>query len=1459
MGAHRKKKTLTGLAAIIAIVASLLAVQQSATAATPVGPQTAAALNTAFNTYGDTSGEWSGADGTASVTLPDGRVAWLFSDSYIGPVNADHSRPKTTPMINNSIVIQTSAGLTDTIMGGTTTAPQAVMPPPAEGEFYWVQDGTVSGGKLRAIYGRYARSGQGNLDFVLKSSVVATFDATTLALESVTPVPGTPKIAWGAELLEDGATTYVYGSEYTTAGSRYAHVAKTSADLTQPWQYWNGTTWVTDEAESKRLLSGVGTAFGVQKVAGGFVLVTQQANAIFHPGIVAYPATNPTGPFAEPTTLVQAPEMVPGSSNIVYDAHVHPQLATSGKLLVSYNVNTLDGDANYADARIYRPRFIEVAWPRPVPDPSTLPAAPTGLTAAPQLDGSVKLTWQAVAGAASYRVYQRNVTGGQTHFHQDQTVLTTPAHTVSGLRSGEEYQFKVVAVDPDGESLPSATIPVTVVLDPPDAPTAVTATPDGNGDVVVAWHGVPNAWNYEVTFRNVTQEDEEFSLATTVGGTVNSFKVSELTDGDLYEFRVQTIAAGGSSAPSALAQATPHALPPPKPTGLTATALANGQIKLSWDSVGTGPWYWVYQRDVTAEDPEFSKLSLPISSGTTMNAGYLVDGHNYEFKVTSYTNAGESEDSNVVSAVAKYPPTPGVTGLTATPGDGKVVLNWNSAGEDVWYWIYQRDVTEEDATFTQLPLPISSGTTMTAGFLSNGHTYEFKIAAIADAGVGPQSAAVTARPMPPKPAVVTGVSATPQTDGGIRLNWTAQPSVFYWIWMRDATAGEAMRKLEWPTDKTTWDAELLKHGHRYEFRIVANNMSGDGPSSVTFAATSTYAKPAAPTNLRARAMGNAVINLDWDGPTGVYYWIYRRDVTAGEAFAKSSLPTDDTSANLGLMKAGHKYEFQVSAENQGGEGARSAIASATSYGGLPGAPTGLTATAGDGQVRLAWGASSTSGVLYNVYQRDRTNGQSWQRLPTPVNGLAITAGYLMNGHTYEFKVTASNAVGDSAASNVASARPLPPLPKAPTSIVASPRDASVYLDWPASTTPSVYYEVRYRAAGGTWKQMAYPIVDQTWLTVTWLSNGTTYEFQVRAANLAGVSAWSPSDTARPMPPLPVAPANLTAVAGNSQVSLDWPASVTPGVFYWVEYRLAGGGWTRLKYPIGNGITAWTITWLVNGKTYEFRVRSTNLAGDSAPSVVRSARPLPPLPPRAEVSSFNEFNAGTLEVGWNIPFLEQWSTAVYYRDLTLQGPTRRVVLGTSSRRAKLVLAENHYYDVSIAHINVRGEGPRSEHNLHATTFNWRSAAPRRQKNRDNGSNSSAIATILWKNLDCRNGVSQTVCFWYSPAAGRPMTLGDYLYYPHSESDLRKKLRCEATESAQLAGRQGASYGRGYGPHLMEHEAIHSVQYARYDNAAKFAFDYWRAGVDEDNRFEQEANLYWGSYLYASDVDGCPYSW
>src|SRR4051812_6166597 len=175
----RTGRWLAGAAGLIvlgALATGLLHRDRSEVADPPLSPPptlAAAELTAMFERYGDSSGAWSGADNTASVALPDGRVVWLFSDTYLGRVDAGHTRPRDTPFIRNTIVVQQGGQAVRTLHGGTDAHPAALVTPTQAGQYYWAQAGFVAGDKLHVFYNRYRTVGTGLWDFTLTGTALA--------------------------------------------------------------------------------------------------------------------------------------------------------------------------------------------------------------------------------------------------------------------------------------------------------------------------------------------------------------------------------------------------------------------------------------------------------------------------------------------------------------------------------------------------------------------------------------------------------------------------------------------------------------------------------------------------------------------------------------------------------------------------------------------------------------------------------------------------------------------------------------------------------------------------------------------------------------------------------------------------------------------------------------------------------------------------------------------------------------------------------------------------------------------------------------------------------------------------------------------------------------------------------------------------------------------------------------
>jgi len=270
----------------------------------------------------------------------------------------------------------------------------------------------------------------------------------------------------------------------------------------------------------------------------------------------------------------------------------------------------------------------------------------------------------------------------------------------------------------------------------------------------------------------------------------------------------------------------------------------------------------------------------------------------------------------------------------------------------------------------------------------------------------------------------------------------------------------------------------------------------------------------------------------------------------------------------------------------------------------PSAPTGLTATAGNQQVSLSWNASAGA-TSYNV-KRGTASGGPYATVSSPTATSYNDTG-LTNGTTYYYVVSAVNSYGESGNSSEASAKPVLPIPPAPTGLTATPGNQQVGLTWNASAGATSYNVKRGTASGGPYTTVSSPTT--TNYTDTGLNNGTPYYYVVTAVNASGESGNSNQATATPLAP-PAAPTNLTATAGNQQVSLSWTASTGTVTSYHVKRSsTSGSGYTQIAAPTGTSYTDTTVT---NGTTYYYVVTAVNTSGESGNSNEASAKPTGPF-------------------------------------------------------------------------------------------------------------------------------------------------------------------------------------------------------------------------------------------------------
>ncbi|MCL4413550.1 MAG: fibronectin type III domain-containing protein, partial [Actinobacteria bacterium] len=187
--------------------------------------------------------------------------------------------------------------------------------------------------------------------------------------------------------------------------------------------------------------------------------------------------------------------------------------------------------------------------------------------------------------------------------------------------------------------------------------------------------------------------------------------------------------------------------------------------------------------------------------------------------------------------------------------------------------------------------------------------------------------------------------------------------------------------------------------------------------------------------------------------------------------------------------------------------------------------------------------ASNGGAPISTYTVTANPGPA--NVQVPGNTSQAVLNGLEDGTTYDFIVSAQNAIGTSAASQASNGVVPVQVPSAPGQPSATAGNTSAHLTWPApssdgGSTISSYTITPY--ANGTASSPITTSSSATSYTVTGLTNGTSYTFEVVATNAVGTGAASPASNAV-TPVAPVPPPVVTSITPSSGPT-DGGTSVT---------------------------------------------------------------------------------------------------------------------------------------------------------------------------------------------------------------------------------------------------------------------------------------------------------------------------
>ncbi len=902
-------------------------------------------------------------------------------------------------------------------------------------------------------------------------------------------------------------------------------------------------------------------------------------------------------------------------------------------------------------------------WATVIATPIAVPTAPANFAATRGSDGGeVALTWDD-PGNVPITGYQYRQKRGSRAFSDWVAISSsdisasetddTLTYTVTDLSNGREYTVELRAVNASGEGAASSD----KATPRWPAPTFLTVTPD-HTRVHLEWEGVPGAKDYILTTIGpgyalsslIGLSEPKSTLDDTVGID------NPLTNGTEYTFTVWSTTAGGTqTSVKASVKATPVAPPLPDAPTISSATPGDSRVVLKWDDPGniTITKYQVRWKVKDSEDSTYTDpvdithpnpYATPPTPPTTYTATGLTNGTTYTFEVRAGNGSGEGPASTVDAMPIAIPDAP--ENLSAAPGDGQVALSWSKPSNDATIGNYDYEVsTDGGTTFAEIEGSSATTTAHTVMDLTNGTEYTLALRAVNSTGNG-LVATVNARPIA-VPAAPTISSVTPG-DRQVALEWAdpSDTSITKYQVRSKVKDSDDSTYTAW-TDIAVTDPDApptgyivtgLTNGTEYTLALRAENASGVGAASTVTAPT----LPAAPTGLMGTEGEDRQVTLSWDDPDNNTVSGYQYSTDGGTTFidieGSGAATTTHTVTVLSdgtgtRLTNGTAYTFKLRAVNLSGAGAASLEATATP---LWPAPTGLVAAPGEGQVMLTWDRGDPGIDRYKVstyYTPINSVDPLLETFLSPGSGdqTTLLIPGLTNRTDYTFTVQAVDTSGDDTVitgrAGSVDATPVP-VPAAPANLAAMPANGQAVLTWDDPNDSSITkYQYRQRVSGadfGDWSDIVGSSATTTTYTVTGLTNGSAYGFELRAVNASGDGEAS-SVGATPIA-VPDAPTISSATPGDGQVVLAWndpsDRSITK---YQVRSKVRSSDdntytdWANIPVTDPNAPpTGYIVTGLTNGTEYTFAVRAVNDPGNGPASTV-TARPIAP-PAAPEISS-----------------------------------------------------------------------------------------------------------------------------------------------------------------------------------------------------------------------------------------------
>lgn len=958
-----------------------------------------------------------------------------------------------------------------------------------------------------------------------------------------------------------------------------------------------------------------------------------------------------------------------------------------------------------------------------------------------------------------------------------------------GLIEGHDYNFRVRAVNKQGESLPLATTQAVTAKDPygrPGQPGTPEITDWDRDRVDLKWSAPKKDGGAPITGYVIEKKPRfgGWERAAECGPDALSASVPGLLEGEEYEFRVVAVNKGGPGEPSDASKPVvcrARFVKPHFDGRLLSDLLVHAGKRIGWSlPVEAAPrptWTWtlngvplkagdaggrsdqqLYHGELTFEIPfavratdqgtyklrienelgaceasaQVTVLDRPgvpqpplgisgitkegchvewrtplddggspilhyviekmdLSRGTWSDVGMsttlqhdvrrLVFNKEYLFRVKAVNAIGESDALEAdKSIVAKNefdePGQPGRPEVVDWDRD-HVDLKWaapkSDGGAPIQNYVIQKK--EKGSPYWVNAAKVPAGRTEgRVPDLTEGQDYEFRVIAENLAGQSEPSEpsdVVTAKPRNLAPKIIS-----PLPDIRIKAGLIVHTDI--------AFVGEPAPEVTWTngsrvlqTNERTTITSIGHHtivhtvncnrGDSGAYRLHLKNASGETDGTFQVVVLDRPGAPQEPFEFEEITANSVTVSwrppVDNGGSEITAYVIEKRDLTHGGGWvpAVSYVNPKYTHATVPRLIEGTKYEFRVSAENLQGRSeplqADRAIVAKNQYD-VPGRPNRPELVDSDkDRVQIRWKKPISNGgshiVGYEVERCDKATGRWIKLTKEPHPQREYTDERVQEGHQYEYRVTAVNAAGPGKPSDpsaLLAARAMNEAPRLNLDALPNRRikvraGEPICVDIPMAGAPRP--TVEWSRAGvklAETSRCAWKTTDErTVLRIDVSARPDAGAYRVTAKNKHGEESGDIEVLVVDRPGPPGGPLVYTATTQDS-VALAWSPPKDDGGGEITGYQLemcdadAPGPEHWRPVPGYCPRTAFTVKNLQEGRKYNFRVAAENIYGVGEalvgkPVVAKCPFDPPPAPGQPKVVAYT---ASTASLEWKAP-------------------------------------------------------------------------------------------------------------------------------------------------------------------------------------------------------------------------------